>query len=212
MKKNTQQQGFSLVELLVSISIFTAVMTMSVGTLLVLIDANAKAQNIQTVMTNITFALDSMTREIRTGSKYYCRTYNTFASIPVTSIAEHLANNCIGGHNFISIVEGGTSQASDANLTNSVSGNRIEYYFDDSYDGRGAILRRLGDGVWLPITPTTVEIDEVDIVTTGTGSFASGDTEQPTVSIILRGSAGIFADTDAAYVIQTTISQRLLDI
>jgi len=67
-----KSMGFTLVEVLVSMSLFTIVVTMSMGTLLVLIDANAKQQNIQTAMTNLSFALDSMTREIRTGYSYQC--------------------------------------------------------------------------------------------------------------------------------------------
>ncbi|MEL6804355.1 MAG: type II secretion system protein, partial [Bacteroidota bacterium] len=83
------KRGFSLIELLVSVSIYIVVITMAVGTLLVLIDANAKAQNMQDVMTNLTFAIDSMTREVRTGRGYYCSDTD-----PGVSLSEFAVNDC----------------------------------------------------------------------------------------------------------------------
>ncbi len=71
-KKTTASQtfGFTLVEVLVSMSIFAVVVTMAVGTLIVLMDANAKAQAVQSVINNTSFVLDGMVRDNRTGFYY----------------------------------------------------------------------------------------------------------------------------------------------
>jgi prepilin-type N-terminal cleavage/methylation domain-containing protein len=69
MPKN---RGFTLVELMVSLTVFSVVMLISTGVLLVMIDVNAKGQALYSSYSNLTFALDSMTREIRTGRNYYC--------------------------------------------------------------------------------------------------------------------------------------------
>lgn len=68
----SKTRGFSLIELLVSMTIFITVMTIASGALLTLIDANQKAQNQKLVMSNLAFVLQSMTREIRTGTDWYC--------------------------------------------------------------------------------------------------------------------------------------------
>src|SRR3989344_3401438 len=51
-------QGFSLVEILVSTAIFSVVMITAAGALWTTIDANHKAQAIQSVMNNLNFALE----------------------------------------------------------------------------------------------------------------------------------------------------------
>ena len=63
-------KGFTLVELLVSIAIFTIVMLMAISSLFSILDLDRKAQSMKSVMNNLNFALDSMAREIRVGSDY----------------------------------------------------------------------------------------------------------------------------------------------
>lgn len=70
-KKIVVSQGFTLIEIMVSISIFTIIMTTGVGALLS-ITRSYQAAKEQTATTNaIHFALDSMVRDIRIGSAYY---------------------------------------------------------------------------------------------------------------------------------------------
>ncbi|MFA6273000.1 MAG: type II secretion system protein [Candidatus Paceibacterota bacterium] len=62
--------GFSLVEILVSLAIFSVVMVTAAGALLTTIDANHKAQAVQLAVNNLSFALESMSRPIREGNSY----------------------------------------------------------------------------------------------------------------------------------------------
>lgn len=64
--------GFTLVETLVSISVFMVVMTVAAGSLLSIIDGNGKAQSIKSAVNNLNFAIESMAKEIRMGSGYGC--------------------------------------------------------------------------------------------------------------------------------------------
>jgi prepilin-type N-terminal cleavage/methylation domain-containing protein len=66
------QQGFTLIEMIVSIFIFSIVMVIATGSLVTILGANRKAQAVKTVMNNLNFALDSMTRAIRVGTDYDC--------------------------------------------------------------------------------------------------------------------------------------------
>lgn len=76
MKYSSKQSGFTLIEMLVSLSLFTIVMTITLGTLLILIKGNQVSVAEQSVMDTLAFSLDSMTREIRTGSYYVCVSAN----------------------------------------------------------------------------------------------------------------------------------------
>lgn len=65
------QSGFTLVEMLIAISLFIVVVTISLGALLTIFDANRQAQSSKTVMDNLNFAIDDMTRVVRFGSDYH---------------------------------------------------------------------------------------------------------------------------------------------
>lgn len=191
--KRAPNAGFSLIELLVSMTIFTLVMVMGVGALLVVVDSNAKAQSLQDVMTNFTFAMDSMTREIRTGRGYYCWSGSSPGSISESATLDCTTNAAI------SIVEGGSS------LTG-VGNPRIAYRYNSTDQ---SIERSLGGGSWLRITPDEVAITTMYFSVAGS---TTGDDEQPTVTIYMEGEAGALPGLDSSFAIQSTITKRLLDI
>ena len=74
-----KNRGFSLIEILVSVAIFSVVMVTAAGALLTTIDANHKAQAIQSVMNNLNFALESMSRAIRMSDTYHCGNLGTLS-------------------------------------------------------------------------------------------------------------------------------------
>jgi type II secretory pathway pseudopilin PulG len=67
-------RGFGIIEILVSVAIFTVVATMGIAAVLALIDAGEKAQSYNAVMQNLNVGLETMARTIRTGQKYVCVT------------------------------------------------------------------------------------------------------------------------------------------
>jgi prepilin-type N-terminal cleavage/methylation domain-containing protein len=67
-----KRAGFTLVEMIVSLALFSVVAVIAIGALLKVIDANDKAQSIQSSVTNINFAMESMSRDLRTGTDYLC--------------------------------------------------------------------------------------------------------------------------------------------
>ena len=64
--------GYSLVELLVAVSVFASVMVLATGSLLSLIDGARKVRAQKTVMDNLNFAVENMSRNLRVGSNYDC--------------------------------------------------------------------------------------------------------------------------------------------
>ena len=140
MKVSKPQSGFTLIEMIVSLGVFSVVVTIAVGALLILIAANRQLQDEQTILGNLAFALDSMTREIRTGTQYYCHSSNSTISSGDDRIfndsndldsvlADTDTQDCSGGrspdsHEFqgVAFIEGGNS-------ITGASADRILYYF-----------------------------------------------------------------------------------
>lgn len=65
-------RGFSLIEIIVSVGLFTVIMTLASGAYLVMINVNRQAQSIATGINNLSFALETMVYNIRTGARYNC--------------------------------------------------------------------------------------------------------------------------------------------
>lgn len=61
------EAGFTLIEMIVSVGLFSIVMVIMLGAVLTIVDVNRKSQTLTTVMNNLNFALESMTRTIKTG-------------------------------------------------------------------------------------------------------------------------------------------------
>lgn len=184
--------GFSLIEVLVSLSIFTVVMIISVGSLMVLIGANARAQNSQAAITNISYMLDSMTREIRTGTDYYCA---ASGSLPTAGGA---TQDCANSSSF-AFNEGGRS------LTRGLTSNRIAYRLNGS-----VVERRLSNQTWLPVTSRDITVTSLRFVTSGS---TRNDAVAPTVTIFLSGTAGDASDdTLTEFDVQTTVVQQSIDL
>ncbi|OGG42085.1 hypothetical protein A2837_00015 [Candidatus Kaiserbacteria bacterium RIFCSPHIGHO2_01_FULL_46_22] len=203
MKKHysiNSESGFSLIEVLVSLSLFIIVITMGIGSLLVLINANAKAQNIQSAVGNVQFALDSMAREIRTGYAYYC---STSASTDVTGGFDQ-TSDCDQGI-YLSVIEGGDS------LTESATNNRLAYRYNS---GSQSIERKIGTGSWISLTDPAVSIDEMhfSVNDSETRSSPTASIIQPNVTIYIKGSIAGVSETNADFTLQTTVTKRVLDL
>ncbi len=192
--------GFSLIELLVSMALFIVVLTMGIGALMVLISSNSKAQNIQSAVSNIQFAIDSMSREIRTGNGYFCSS-STEATGDYTQVQD-----CNKG-TYLSIVEGGKS------LTSGGSANpnrRIAYRYNTALN---AIERKIGSGSWVRLTDSAVSINTMHFnVTNSAGKDSSSNNFQPTATIFINGEIIGIGDTSTEFTLQTTVTQRTLDL
>ncbi len=64
------KRGYTLIELIIAIGLFALIMMLSSGAYLMMIGLNRQAQGIATGIDSLSFALESMTRDIRTGSSY----------------------------------------------------------------------------------------------------------------------------------------------
>lgn len=175
-------RGFSLIEILVSIAIFSVVMVAAAGALLTTIDANHKAQAIQSVMNNLNFALESMSRAIRTGDTYHCGDSGSLA-------ANQTPNDCASsGSSFFAF------KRSNDNKT-------IYYYLAGSQ-----IFRAVDASEALAISAPEITVENLKFYVQGA---AVSSQAQPRVTIVIQGYAGATAKIRTPFNLQTTLSQRI---
>jgi len=203
----SSEAGFTLIEMLVAVSLFAIVMTISVGALLALVDANKKAQATQSVMNNLNVALDGMVRNIRMGATYHCD-----AATETNKTVLSTGADCVSGGELLAFEAFGNS-ADDTD-------DQWVYWLENkrlyrSIDGRSSKL---------PITAPEVEIDSFNVFVTGAAGTlnTTGDTTQPKVVFTIQGTAGaedsLYSVVGTAKKIRTTFniqavaSQRLLDL
>lgn len=223
MKPTQQHHGFTLVEMIVSLALFSIVITISVGALLVLISANQQLQEEQSVMTNLSFALDSMTREIRTGIHYYCDSQNSDNAgangkkmfrdgedLDADPIQDCDTGNVDGRkYHGLSFIEGGES------ITGAPD-TRIVYFFDNDPNSpnQGKIMRRLSGQDAQSIVSSGIYITNAEFFVTGSKPMSAGganSTDQSAVTIFIEARESDDA-TGKLYRIETTVTQRTLDI
>ncbi len=184
-------KGFSLVEIMVSVTLFSVVMTISVGSLLSLIDANRKAQALNSVINNLNFALENMSRNIRVGNTYHC---STSSSVPVD--LDTTKDCSSGGILFAFEGTGGDMSDSMDQIVFRFINNRIEKSID-------------GGVTFIAITASEVTIDDMKFYVAGT---TRGDLFQPRVVMTIQGTAGVNVKSKTNFNLQTTVTQRVLDL
>lgn len=223
--KQAKESGFTLIEIIVSLALFTVVMTIAVGALLVLVASNRQLQNEQSVLSNLSFALDSMTREIRTGSNYYCAASNDVnagspgreifrqsGGVSALTMDEDVIIACPSADDGSALAYHGIAfDEGGASISEFAETSRIAYFFDRD---AGKIFRRLSGQEPESIVSDGLHIEEADFYVSGPDTT---DGIQPKITVILRAynsreAAAADPSGDLAYVIQTTVTQRALDI
>jgi len=198
IKKNKKnKQGFTLVELLVSIAVFMSVMVVAVSSLMSIIDANKKAQAIKSDIDNVTFAVESISRDMRMGTDYRCgnSTSESQGTINLLDVCEGKGRNAI--------------QYVNAN------GDTIQYRFVSTptieENGLGNIQKKCvncsPDNSWQSLTSpqSMVNITNMNFYILGVDS--SSINRQPRVLITVEGKIINKNDT-TEFNLQTTASQR----
>ena len=198
MRQKTQKKaGFSLIEVIVSMSIFLIAILVIIGALISLTDASRKARAIRVVTDNLSAALDSMSRNTRMGGYYHCGCGNPTTpgdtTFPDTPRDCAMADTLGGGGDACFAFEGQFGDPNDPN-------DQIVYRL---FDNR--IQRSVNSGTTFKnLTAPEIHIDTLRFYVHGTQLSQ----DQPMVTMVLRGVASTSARTATDFNIQTTISSR----
>ncbi len=88
-KKKNNNSGFSLIELMVAVTLFSIVVVISMGAIFTIVDSNKKAQSLKSVMNNLNFAFESMTRSIKTAKSISSPDDSCASSISFTDVDDN---------------------------------------------------------------------------------------------------------------------------
>lgn len=156
-----------MVEMLVSVALFSIVVTIALGAIVTIVDVNRKSQSLTQAMNNFNFALESMFRTISTGD--------------------------IQGYGSNSIT------VRDQNL------KEITYSYDAT---NHTVTKKVGSsGLSVPIISEEVYIEKFLVAVNGTAKYT-----QPRILLNLKGYAQIGPKIKTDFNIQSTVSQRVLNI
>jgi prepilin-type N-terminal cleavage/methylation domain-containing protein len=179
MKNSTKtSRGYTLIELLVAIGLFALIMTLVSGAYLVMIGVTRQAQGLATGIDNLSFAIETMTRTIRTGTNYNCGNAN--------------GGDCSGGLNsfFVTDTNGNT-------VSYTLSNNAITQTIVSS---KGVTTQNN-----VPLTdPVSVNVTNLVFYVTGTQPLSA----QPQVTIIISGTVSGGQGKTETFSVETGATMR----
>lgn len=204
-KKNNP--GFTLVEAMIAVGLFSVIMTIGIGAILGVNSTHRKTQSMRIAIDSLSFLMEDMARSMRLGDYFVCKE-STIE--PINSIDIGNPQNNTDGVNCKSI-----SFEPYWNVQISNPDNQIIYFINEDSNGNGTIFKKeetmgIGDTM-LAMTPADIDIDTVRSGFTVIGGEDPADTAQPRITIILVGTVTL-AGVETEFHMQTTVSQRLLDV
>jgi prepilin-type N-terminal cleavage/methylation domain-containing protein len=184
--------GFTLVELMVATSLFTIIMLMGIGSLVVSSNSAKAAQKLRIAVDNVNFAMESMTRELRTGTRFYCDTSSV-------SVADDAVKDC----------EGGNVIAFTPQQVGGSSVSRIAYLLQERVQGSSNYTLKRCEGV--ASTADCPEIVSSEVNVKNLKFYVRGsnvaDKIQPSVQILMNGVVKV-RGVETPFTLQSMASQR----
>ncbi len=201
VNKKSGQQGFTLVEIMVAVSIFTIVVTIGMGALLAVNNAYKKTKDRRQAVASVSSAIEYLMREMRTGYSFTCNNYQNTVLVPGTS---NVSTDCFPPTNpsqGITFLDQDRNQQVIYLNTSSTVGRIYKNTFAAGLPGQP-----------VPITdPSIVDIEDLNFYLKGVADDPQTFVYvQPVVVVQIKGKVVGQANSDFTF--QSTISQRLLDV
>lgn len=175
-----------MIELIVSLGLFATVVLLSSGAYLIMVHLNQKAQATATGIDNLSFALETMTRTIRTGHNYSC-------------VASGPPQDCPS-----------SGSGSPTFSFTDVDGNNLTYKVATGpQSGTNDIAKLLSGKSYALTDYTSVYISSLTFYLTGS---TKGDGGQPTVMIVVTGTVSAGAGKTQNFSVETMATMRGTDI
>jgi prepilin-type N-terminal cleavage/methylation domain-containing protein len=188
--KKNQQAGFTLIELMVSLMIFVIVVLAAVGSLYSVNSASRKVQSMRSVLDNLSFAIESISRTVRTSNSVVCGGSLNSSGNPNCPFASQVVNSMLLVDSTVGVHE------------------LVEYRLGSYSNGNGAIQKRAQEsGIWtnwISLTSPEINIQNLSFYVDGASSLDGG---QARVQVFVRGVATA-GGTTSPFAVQTYISER----
>lgn len=228
------ERGFTLIELMVSIALFTTVALIATTALTSIQKVNVRVQNVRTVMDNLALSLETISFEVRQGSNYHC--YES-ESLSNNSYKMNSAQNCdnispekLNSNENALIFK--VNSDKEISTAGSEESPRVAYMLAKNADGAGTIIRYRNSNVYgitdnnfsnyftssgcsnpgcsaEQITSDDVNITKLEFTVKGEGQAVPGtvgDGQQPYVLIEMEGETK--SAQPQSFKLQTVVTSR----
>lgn len=177
-------RGFTLVELIVSVGLLSVVIVIAMSAFLSLISLDRKARATNDLMTNLSFAVEAMSRSIRTGTNYDCGGYGSIA-------------NCPSGSNYFSFIDDNSQSVAFLLKSDGTIGTCVNAGVCTSGNAN-------------TITDPRITVTNLTFYTQGAGT---GDGLQPRVIFTVSGTiTPDTKSAPVSFTIEGGATQRLIDL
>jgi type II secretory pathway pseudopilin PulG len=197
--------GYTILETMVSVALFVVITLAGMGTLLSAHSLHQKSQNMRSIMDNLNFVMEDISRNLRTGYNYHCFVSGNAipsASSPVPSAPKSCAN---GWAIAFEHAYGDPDENDDQWI----------YYIASNGVDKGKMFKSTQGpytaSSFIQLTPDEIVIDPDASYFAVLGAEASPNQQQPFVTIRLVGSI-TYKNVVTPFSLQTSVSQRLIDI
>lgn len=200
MNTKSTTSGFTLIEVMVSIGLFTVIMIVGITAILGVNNTYRKTRTMRSAIDNLSFIMEDMARNIRLGYLYKCVNSDQISPTEVEEPEDGVGCAGIAFEPFWNPVPG----------ENALNQDQVVYYISEDGDGFGSIYKSMDGGEsYAPMNSLDLDIDVAHSSFTVFGT-SEIDGEQPSVLIRLSGTATSGSKTTDFH-LQTTVSQRLFD-
>ncbi len=195
-------RGYTIIETMISVSVFLVVVLAGTSTLLQANVLHQKSQDMRSIMDSLSFMIEEMSRDLRTGTNYRC----------ITS-----ANGGFAQPGIATALSGASCSAIAFEYTfgdDTVATDQWIYKIEAPNPGANYNISKSVDGgtSWVQLNPTEVVLNGAISPFSVLGApIPPGDTQQPLVMIRLVGSI-TYKGVVSPFSLQTAVSQRLVDL
>lgn len=186
-KKN---RAFTLIEIMVATSIFMIIMLVAMGALITSSDTAKKAQAMRIALDSVNYAMEGMTRYLRTGSDFYCTN-------DIPNLNPRTTNDCLSGGTAIVF-----TPANDPQDPHPPGSQGYTYFWVQRAGNDGS--HTIDNQQYVEIIPPNVDIEKLTFYVKGSSPT---DKVQPSVYILVKGSVTVKGEK-TPFAIQSMASQR----
>jgi len=198
-------RGFTLLEMIVSLGIFSIIAVIAVGSLVRITSLNRQAQSLQAAMNNANYILESFSREMRFGSSFNCTTAESFSGENLS------ASGCNNGNGNKGILFKSAKTASRGNGT--FCPLIYAYWFEDNgtyWDIKKSQQTSCGESISRNSALSLIDTRNV-VITSVDFAVITGNLSYSRSFIRLTGHSGIKEKEINDFDIWTQVSQRIRD-
>ena len=205
MQKNINNKagGYTIIETMVSISLFLIIVTAGMSALLNASALQQKSQDMRSIMDNMSFIMDDMSRNLRTGYNYHCfANGDTIPATPNTTIT--IPKSCSNGFAIAFENAFGNDKVDDDQWIYKVQSQNGGATFNiyKSVDGGASFIQ---------MNPNEVVLKSFSgFSVLGAEAPTTGDRQEPFVNLKLVGTI-TYKNIITPFALQSGISQRLID-